>query len=177
MNTAMRLRRARERAGLSQEQAALYSDLKVKWGKEYISKLENPDRVEPPVWDHLRRLTTLYRTNADYLLGLTNDYRPLENKTLPEGGSELLEYLVDMSDSARADLIAIAKVLHNSDQLRQAYRMVTHYLDTIDPITAERFLREVSRLSAEVGADAALTRLERTSFAETITEESVEQLN
>ena len=100
----MRLRRARERAGLSQEQAALYSDLKVKWGKEYISKLENPDRVEPPVWDHLRRLTTLYRTNADYLLGLTNDYRPLENKTLPEGGSEKMETLKTYVELAQIDL-------------------------------------------------------------------------
>lgn len=51
MDTAMRLRKARERAGLSQEQVAVYGGV----GKQYISKLERR-KNSPPTWNLLKKL-------------------------------------------------------------------------------------------------------------------------
>lgn len=107
----MRLRKARERAGLTQGQVAEYTGI----GKQYISKLERGAN-EPPTWELLAKLARQYRTSTDYLLGMIDDWRPPENKTLPEGGSEMLEYLSGMSDRGRADLLAVARVLYQSDQ-------------------------------------------------------------
>lgn len=111
MDTATRLRIARERAGLTQVQVELYYGV----GEKYVSKLERGEN-NPAGWDLVRKLARAYRTSTDWLLGLTEDYRPPENKTLPEGGSELLELLVRISPRGRDTLLSVAVTLAETDE-------------------------------------------------------------
>ncbi len=79
--TAERLRQRREYIGQSQGQVAQYEGI----SQTYISALES-GRNSPPVWPLLANLARRYRTSTDYLLGLTDDPRPVvqEERALRE---------------------------------------------------------------------------------------------
>jgi len=68
-----RLKERREATGLSQGQVAEYEGIST----SYLSGLERGYNA-PAVWPLLARLARRYRTNTDYLLGLTDDPRPME---------------------------------------------------------------------------------------------------
>lgn len=63
-----RLKEQRQRAGLTQAQAAELEGL----SRQYIWKLEEGEN-EPPAWPLLVKLARRYQCSADYLLGLTDD--------------------------------------------------------------------------------------------------------
>ena len=67
-----RLREQREKAKLSQGQVAQYEGV----SQGYISKLEI-ELNAPNVWPLLGQLARRYKTSTDYLLGLTDDPRPV----------------------------------------------------------------------------------------------------
>ena len=71
MSTGERLRRQREYADLTLGQVAKYERV----GKSYLSKLEIGTN-NPPAWPLLAKLARRYNTSADYLLGLSDDWRP-----------------------------------------------------------------------------------------------------
>ena len=66
-----RLRAMRERSGLTQGQVATYEGC----DPNYISKLEL-GKNQPNVWQMLANLARRYHTTTDYLLGLSDDWRP-----------------------------------------------------------------------------------------------------
>jgi transcriptional regulator with XRE-family HTH domain len=177
MNIAKRLRNARERAGLTQDQAALYGKLNVKDGGQYISKLER-GKNNPPTWDHLAKLAKVYRTSTDYLLCLTDDWRSPENRTLPEGGSELLEYLTQMSPRGRETVLAVVRVLAESDQWWQEREGATLMAIGIsNPGELERLAGDIRWFTERFGSLSVainhMLSLER-SAAEPVADEGVE---
>ncbi len=66
-----RLRSQRKRNKLTLGQVSQYEGLSV----QYLSDLER-GRNSPAVWDLLQRLARRYHTTTDYLLGLSEDWRP-----------------------------------------------------------------------------------------------------
>ena len=73
-----RLRAMRERVGLTQGQVATYEGC----DPNYISKLELGVN-RPNVWPMLANLARRYHTTTDYLLGLSDDWRPVSSAALP----------------------------------------------------------------------------------------------
>ena len=73
-----RLREQRKRAGLTIGQIAVYEECSV----NYLSKLERGIN-QPNVWPMLGRLARRYHTTTDYLLGLSDDWRPGSSAALP----------------------------------------------------------------------------------------------
>lgn len=73
-----RLRERRERSALTLGQVAAYEDCSV----SYLSQLERGEN-QPNVWPMLANLARRYHTSADYLLGLSDDWRPANGAALP----------------------------------------------------------------------------------------------
>jgi transcriptional regulator with XRE-family HTH domain len=73
-----RLREQRKRVGLTIGQIAVYEGCSV----NYLSKLERGIN-QPNVWPMLANLARRYHTSADYLLGLSDDWRPAGSAALP----------------------------------------------------------------------------------------------
>src|SRR5687768_3393715 len=75
-----RLRELREQAGMSQEELsqAVWDTLHMnkKGSQPHISNMESPKGGKLPSVPVLRALALILKTNTDYLLGLTNNYRP-----------------------------------------------------------------------------------------------------
>ena len=76
-----RLREMRERAGMSQEELsqAIWDMLRAnkKGSQSHISNIENSKGDKMPSVQVLRALALILGTNTDYLLGLTDNWRPL----------------------------------------------------------------------------------------------------
>ena len=85
-----RLKERRQRAGLTQSQAAELEGL----SRQYIWKLEEGEN-EPPAWPLLVKLARRYQCSADYLLGLTDD--PAAELSAPLTGEVLT--LLDFSSA------------------------------------------------------------------------------
>lgn len=81
--TGERLRLMREQQGLSIRAVARQEQI----SPSYLSGLERGENA-PNVWPLLARLARRYGTTTDYLLGLTDDPRPVERagRVLQEGG-------------------------------------------------------------------------------------------
>lgn len=76
-----RLRELRERAGMSQEELsqAVWDMLRAnkKGSQSHISNMENSKGDKMPSVQVLRAMAVILGTNTDYLLGLTENWRPL----------------------------------------------------------------------------------------------------
>lgn len=150
---AQRLKQWRDEKQLSQEDAARIAGV----AQNTWSGWER----EPP--NSLRALANLARVcgvSADYLLGVS-DYKALNNKTLPEGSSELLDYLVGMSPRGRRTLLAVAATLAEQDQWWQEREAATTMAISLDePGGLERLVMMIHRFTAQFdSAETAMTYL------------------
>lgn len=84
MGLGHRLKNARERAGLSQKEAAI----EIGVGNAVLSNYENNRR--DPDTETLKKIAITYDISVDYLLGLTNLPKPLE-----DGDMKYLEIIDD----------------------------------------------------------------------------------
>lgn len=73
-----RLRERREHSALTLGQVAAYEECSV----SYLSQLERGEN-RPNVWPMLANLARRYHTTTDYLLGLSDDWRPVRSAALP----------------------------------------------------------------------------------------------
>jgi transcriptional regulator with XRE-family HTH domain len=102
-----RLRNRREQARLTLGQVGEYEHLSA----QYLSRLERGVN-DPGVWDLLARLAKRYNTSTDYLLGLTDDPRPLT--ALQAVSEEKAEYRT-----------------HNTESINEAQRAVLDFFDSL----------------------------------------------
>lgn len=102
-----RLKERREKAGLTQGQVSEYEEI----SRSYISNLERGQNA-PEVWGLLAKLAKRYNTSTDYLLGLTDDPRPLT--ALQAVSEEKAEYRT-----------------HNTETLNEAQRAVLQFFDSL----------------------------------------------
>lgn len=109
-----RLKERRESIGLTLGQVGTYEGVTA----QYLSQLETGKRT-PNVWTLLGALAQRYRTSADYLLGLTdNPAQPGRINTAPGGEAvtELIDVVLDMSDTRRREILAIARVMADMER-------------------------------------------------------------
>lgn len=97
------VRTLRKRRGLTQGQLAIYAQV----DQSYISQIEN-DHVESVGGEILRRLAERLGTTADYLLGMTPNWRRPEHTTTPQTELEwqLLDKFRDLSLEEQRYIIA-----------------------------------------------------------------------
>lgn len=100
-----RLRKSRERAGLTQGQVAEYESI----SKSYISKLENGANI-PNVWPLLAQLARRYKTSADYILGLTNEPF-LPKSEAPPRYQEFIRLLDELGEAERWQVLQMARLM------------------------------------------------------------------
>lgn len=115
---AARLKERRQRAGLTQEQAA--GSLGI--SKQYLSNLEI-GRNDPPGWPLIARLAQFYQCSADYLLGLTDD--PAAELSAPLTGEvlTLLERLTALPGSAQTMAVELLGVVARYEEARRTERV------------------------------------------------------
>lgn len=106
-----RLRDMREQAGMSQEELsqAVWDRLDAgkKGSQGHISNLENSRGDKLPSVPVLRALAQILHTNTDYLLGLTDNYRPF--------GDLEDEVVVTIEDAAQRKIVQqVAEALANA---------------------------------------------------------------
>lgn len=81
---------------------------------QYVRQLEEGVN-RPSTWPLLAKMAAIYGTSADYILGLTDDPAPAEQRSLPAHAAELLEIARSLSDERRAELAAIATLMLQRD--------------------------------------------------------------
>lgn len=113
MSVGERLRRQRQRVGLSLGQVAAYENV----SRQYLSRLELGDD-EPGAWDLIGRLARRYSTSVDYLLALTDD-PSVSAGAVPDFAVDLVEILRKASASRRDEITAIARLLVESEERRR----------------------------------------------------------
>ena len=86
----VRIVQARKRRGWTQGQLATYTKVK----QSYLSMIEGGQRDNPSI-DKLEAIATALRTSLDYLVGRTNDPRPLAIIQSPESQS-LMQQVGDL---------------------------------------------------------------------------------
>lgn len=108
----VRLRELRDQLGYSQDGIA--SSIKMKprtWG-DWESK-------PPEAFQHLYNLCKKYGISADYIIGLSDSRLPVEainTAAQSETITELLDVVLDMSDSRRREILAMARALAAMEQ-------------------------------------------------------------
>lgn len=113
-----RLKEQRQRAGLTQSQAAELEGL----SRQYIWKLEEGEN-EPPAWPLLVKLARRYQCSADYLLGLTDD--PAAELSAPLTGEvlTLLERLTALPGSVQTMAVELLGVVARYEEARRTERV------------------------------------------------------
>lgn len=109
-----RLKERREYIGLTLGQVGTYEGVTA----QYLSQLETGKRT-PNVWALLGALAQRYRTSADYLLGLTDNPAPIGRINTAPGGeavTELIDVVLDMSDTRRREILAIARIMAEAER-------------------------------------------------------------
>ena len=158
---AHRLKVARERAKLKQIGGGAY-------GKVAQSTIATWETGKPSsALITLKKLALRYNTSADYLLGLTDDHRPIPSDALPEGAQKLISYFDEMSERGQHDLLAIAERLHESDKEWQATDNIANMLNSF---YGEEFMdaaeKQLEILTSTLGGGSAT----RDSFSAWLTE-------
>lgn len=146
---AERLKGFREEKGYSQEGMAKVAKMSQRaWG--------GWERTAPKALWSLVALARHFDTSADYLLALTDIAEPKEAKTLPEGGSELLQQLSGLSERARSELLMIARAIYEEDQRWVQYGVAVDALEsTLGEDFAEQLQLRLATLTAELGSESA----------------------
>lgn len=146
---AERLKRFREKKGYNQEGMARAAGMTQRtWG--------NWEDASPKALPWLAALARHFDISADYFLCLTDLPESLKTRTLPEGGSELLEYLPDLSNRARSELLAIAEAIHEEDQKWTQYGFGVDAIEsTLGEDFAEQLRLRLAALTAELGSERA----------------------
>lgn len=146
---ANRLKRFRASKGYNQEGMAKITGMSQ---RAWDSWEENP----PKALDSLVALVRRFNISADYFLCFTDLPISPDTRTLPEGGSELLEYLPDLSSRARSELLAIAEIIHEEDQRWKQYGFGMDALEaTWGEDFAEQLRLRLAALTAELGSERA----------------------
>lgn len=144
-----RLRKARDKAGLSLGQVHQYEGIQ----KGHLSEMERG--LKSPTAETLIRLARRYHTSADYLLGL--DGSPAEE--LPAVVREIIGLAQDLSPSRQAELLAHAQILAEAElqaDLREYDRMMALVMALPDGDLLRETVDEALRVAATDGAAAAL---------------------
>jgi transcriptional regulator with XRE-family HTH domain len=132
---AKRLKEFREEKGYNQEGMAKIAGMSQRaW--------DGWEEMPPNALRSLVALARHFGVSTDYLLKLTDNPRSVENKPLPEGGSEVLNYLDVMSDRARQEVIALVRALYELDQRWQRYERA---ITMIQQLGGENMLDQLER--------------------------------
>lgn len=146
---ANRLKKFRAGKGYNQEGMAKLTRMSQ---RAWDSWEENP----PKALDSLAALAKHFNISADYFLCLIELPISVDTRKLPEGGSELLEYLPDLSDRARSELLAIAEIIHEEDMRWKQYGVGVDALEsTWGADFAEQLRLRLATLTAELGSEKA----------------------
>lgn len=108
-----RLRELRDDLGNSQDGMAAAAGVSQRRWSDW-------ERQDPQQMTALANVARHYGVSADYLLGLTDDPRPGSLSRLSPAGTAFLRMLQGMSEDAQRDAVAVAQVLYEADQRRQA---------------------------------------------------------
>lgn len=140
-----RLRERREAAGLSAGQVEEYENI----GRQYLSKLELGTN-RPPTWGLLARLARRYRTTTDYLLGLTDDPSPGEQRDPPVYGAAVWEMMRAMRPATAAGVVQAARALLavQEDLAAEARDFMLGVATRTLDVEAQGILGEARRLAA-----------------------------
>lgn len=173
-----RLRLSRNRAKLSLGQVAEYEAVSV----TYLSALERGAN-KPNVWDLLARLAQRYRVSSDYLLGLSEDPTPPdERRPMLLHEQEIIDLIPQLSDERRAELLDHMRVALHAQQRADNYREMAIYVERLNEVAgtdAMNVLRQMLDAVAAGNAAAALLALDayfgRTSSGANIAQEEARQ--
>lgn len=114
-----RLKALREEIGYNQEGMAKITGMSQRAWDGWEEK-------PPKALMALAALCRHFGISADYFLGLIEDRQSYKDTSLPEGGSEVIGYMSEVSDRARQEIIELARMLHDIDQRWERYdRAVT----------------------------------------------------
>jgi transcriptional regulator with XRE-family HTH domain len=97
-------------------QVAAYEDCSV----SYLSQLERGEN-QPNVWPMLANLARRYHTTTDYLLGLSDDWRPGNGAALPPLSADeerVLALWRNLDDEQRSYVLDTLAKLHRWSQPR-----------------------------------------------------------
>lgn len=144
-----RLEQCRNQIKPNKTQSEVAEDLGI--GRDHLIKLEKNQRQ--PSYDLLIRIAKYYNTTTDWLLGKNKD-------SLPEGATEIIGYLSEMSPRGRAEIVVIAKAIHQLDQQWQAVGTGANMLANVyGPELLDAIEQELLTLSAELGDRSAALKV------------------
>lgn len=157
-----RLRERREAAGLTQIDAGRAVGI----GQTQISNLEN-GRVNPPALALASRFAELYGTSIDYLVGLTDDWRPTVGGRAPSPAMQtIIQTLSGLNEAAQQCAVALVQTFAQYERQRSEDASVSERLLTaLEAIVPQQEMEAILSL-IEAGRtagnyDAARSRLAR----------------
>lgn len=128
-----RLRAARERAGLSQADAARLLGITHAGGHGRLAKIER-GAIETPMW-LVMRACRVYDVSADYLLGSTDQPRP--KRMTPAPITEAACRLIRTPEQRRADADALIDSARHLKRLRRVTEAMMPMADELAAAQAE----------------------------------------
>lgn len=120
-----RLKFLRDRDGLTQRELAA----KLHIGNSTLSQYENGDRV--PSVDMQRKFAQHFGVSVDFLIGLTDDQTPAQERSsdeLPPANPQYLEalsYLEGLSDDAMASALRCLQAIKTLDEVKGTSGKIT----------------------------------------------------
>lgn len=168
-----RLKALRKRRGLTQGQVAEYAGI----SQSTLSEIERGE-IAPKTIDAIVNLTNYFGTTTDFLLGLTDDSSPRRDASMPEVTRMVLNILDELSEERRAELLAHARVLYESEQkanVREYQRMRAMVLRLPDGQRLAEVIDDALR-AAETGGLGAAAAVVDAFLAERAAGEALEDV-
>lgn len=116
--------RLRKKAGYNKTGMAHSAGMKPRTWSDWED--DPPDALQ---W--LVNLARHHKVSVDFILGLTDEPSPRNDKTLPAGTPEIIDYLSSMSDRGREQLLRIAKTIYEDDMEWRQREEVTKIIELV----------------------------------------------
>jgi transcriptional regulator with XRE-family HTH domain len=101
-----RLKAVRNRKGMSQGQVARYA----KVAQSTLSELERGE-IAPKTIDALVNLAGYFGCSVDYLLGVSNEFRPAENRYASEAALDAINLIDSLPPEKRPATVAVLRAI------------------------------------------------------------------